>query len=78
MFMPFRKRQDMKTDTEQDEVNLRELCANPEFAYQRIVRLQEINADLAGEVDRLWHEQVKCPNCGTEAQLTESALGVEA
>jgi len=38
---------------------LRELCANPDHAYERIVRLQEINADLAGEVDRLWHEKEK-------------------
>jgi hypothetical protein len=44
---------------------LRQLCANPEHAYERIVRLQEINADLAGEVDRLWNEhQWQCITCG--------------
>lgn len=32
---------------------------------ERITRLEEIKADLAGEVDRLWHEDLSCPKCGT-------------
>lgn len=47
------------------------IAGDPDKAYQemvaqdiRIKRLEEISADLAAEVDRLWHE--KCQKCGEE------------
>jgi hypothetical protein len=41
---------------------------------ERITRLEELQADLAGEVDRLWHEDLSCPQCGTAVERAEPLL----
>jgi len=48
--------------TQEQEIAL--LKSEVEWRNKRIARQQEIMLDLAGELDRLWHE--KCTKCGED------------
>jgi len=53
------------------------LRAEVKWRDERIARLEEIKADLAGEVDRLWHEELNCQKCGASVERTEPLLKEE-
>lgn len=57
--------------TEQEIAFLR---SEVKWRDERIARLEEIKADLAGEVDRLWHEELNCQKCGAVVERTEPLL----